>query len=206
MPRATREQALHRTDEILDACAKLYAASSFRDVTIKDIAAATSFSRPSIYNYFQSVEEIFLGLLEREYELWIDDLETLRDREAELDCEGLASALAHTLDGRTTLLRIQATNLHEIEDNSRLERLTEFKKTMLRAFDAFDGCIRRYLPEKTEEDRVKLRYTFFPFLYGAYPFAEPSAKQLAAMDAAGMPHPAISLYELIYGCLLKLLQ
>ncbi len=206
MPRAAKEQALRRTDEILDACAELYATSSFHDVTIKDIAAATSFSRPSIYNYFHTIEEIFLGLLQREYERWADDLEALRDQEGELSCEGLASAIAHTLDKRTTLLRIQATNLHEIEDNCRLERLTDFKVSMVRVFDAFDGCIRRYLPEKTDEDLLKLRYAFFPFLYGAYPFSEPSEKQKAAMDAAGMVHPQITLYELIYGCLLKLLQ
>lgn len=155
MPRATREQALRRTDEILDACAKLYAASSFHDVTIRDIAAETSFSRSSVYNYFQTIEELFLGLLQREYEQWADNLGALRDQEDELDCGGLASAIAHTLDRRTTLLRIQSVNLHEIEDNSRLERLTAFKVSMLRVFDAFDGCIRRYLPEKTDEDLLQ---------------------------------------------------
>ena len=66
MPRMTEEQAMRRRDEILDACDALYRESTFQGVTIKDIAERTSFSRPSIYNYFQTIGEIFLGLLERE--------------------------------------------------------------------------------------------------------------------------------------------
>ena len=46
----------------------------FKDITIRDIGARTSFTRTSIYNYFQTKEEIFLALLQREYEAWIEDV------------------------------------------------------------------------------------------------------------------------------------
>ena len=63
-----------RKDEIVNACAKLYQTMSFKDITIKEIGNVTSFTRTSIYNYFQTKEEIFLSLLKNEYLLWIDDL------------------------------------------------------------------------------------------------------------------------------------
>ena len=66
-----------RREEILDACAALYETKSFRDITIQEIGQKTSFSRTSIYNYFQTKEEIFLGLLQREYEACSQDLEQL---------------------------------------------------------------------------------------------------------------------------------
>ena len=56
-----------RRAEILNACDRLYREKGFREITIKDISQETSFSRPSIYNYFETKEEIFLGLLTREY-------------------------------------------------------------------------------------------------------------------------------------------
>jgi AcrR family transcriptional regulator len=123
MARVSREWTQARREEIVSACAKLYETMGFRDVTIKAISTETSFSRPSIYNYFETKEEIFLALLQREYEAWAAELEQLAAARTALSAEELAAALAHTLERRTLLLKIQAMNLYEIEDNSRLERL-----------------------------------------------------------------------------------
>ena len=57
-----------RREEIINACEHLYQTMSFKDITLKDISKETTFSRPTIYNYFQTKEEIFLALFEREYE------------------------------------------------------------------------------------------------------------------------------------------
>ncbi|MBQ7671297.1 MAG: TetR/AcrR family transcriptional regulator, partial [Clostridia bacterium] len=59
---STRESPQVREEEILNACEKLYERMNFKEITIKEIGAETSFSRPSIYNYFQTKEEIFLKL------------------------------------------------------------------------------------------------------------------------------------------------
>ena len=34
----------------------------------------TSFSRPTIYNYLETKEEIFMALFQREYDRWNEDL------------------------------------------------------------------------------------------------------------------------------------
>lgn len=205
MPRMSEGYLEKRRDEILNACDKLYQKSSFHDVTIKDISAYTSFSRPSIYNYFETIEEIFLGLLQREYDCWTVDLRRILDKET-LTKEQLASEIAHTLEQRRTLLRIQSTNLSEIEDNSRLERLTEFKRSMHETMKVFHELLNKFIPEMSEEDRLHFRYVFFPFLYGIFPYSEPTEKQCRAMDAAGIPHPKTTVYDLVYHCLIKLFR
>ena len=68
MPKGSEELTHARKEEIIDACAALYETMGFRDITIRDIGAKTSFTRTSIYNYFQTKEEIFLALLQREHE------------------------------------------------------------------------------------------------------------------------------------------
>ena len=45
-----------RREEIVNACEKLYRTMSFREITLKEISEETSFSRPSIYNYFATKE------------------------------------------------------------------------------------------------------------------------------------------------------
>lgn len=204
MPKMPDGFAEKRKDEILDACDELYRKSSFHDVTIKDISAYTSFSRPSIYNYFQTIEEIFLGLLQREYDRWAEDLKKLLDKDS-MSREELASEIAHTLEPRKTLLRIQSTNLYELEENSRLERLIDFKRSMRDAITAMNSILEKFAPEMNAEDRMHFQYSFFPFIYGAYPYTAPTEKQCKAMDATGIPHPSVSVYDLVYGCLLRLL-
>ena len=74
MPKGSQELTNSRKDEIISACEKLYRTMNFKDITLGDISRETSFSRPSIYNYFQTKEEIFLALMQREYDLWNADL------------------------------------------------------------------------------------------------------------------------------------
>ena len=57
MRKATREQIVQKRDvqkreEIINACEQLYQKMSFREITLKEIGNITSFSRPTIYNYF----------------------------------------------------------------------------------------------------------------------------------------------------------
>ena len=77
MPKGSEELTNARKEEIINACASLYETMGFKDITIRDIGAKTSFTRTSIYNYFQTKEEIFLALLQREYEEWTADLRTV---------------------------------------------------------------------------------------------------------------------------------
>lgn len=205
MPRMTEEQAMRRKDEILDACDALYRESTFQDITIKDIAQRTSLSRPSIYNYFETIGEIFLGLLEREYDYWANDLSAIAKDNESLGLEKLASEIAYSLERRKTMLRIQASNLYEVEDASRLERLADFKRAMRRAVDALDECLMKFLPSMGKSDCETFRLAFFPFLCGVFAYANPTEKQCRAMDAAGISHPATSVYELTKSCLLQLL-
>lgn len=80
-----------------------------------------------IYNYFQTKEEIFLALLKREYDSWIEQLcEAMESKETMTDDE-IADVLARTLDDRRQLLKIMSMNHYDLEENSRMELLVEFK-------------------------------------------------------------------------------
>lgn len=198
MPKGSPERTQARRDEIISACAKLYETMSFKEITIKDIASFTSFTRPSIYNYFQTKEEIFLALLQREYEWWTKALEDLTPSgTGNLRLEA-ADKIARTLADRELLLKLLSTNLNEMEQNSRLEHLVEFKEAYGASIRAVKSCLGRFCPEMAEEEREDFIWSFFPFVYGIHPYTAVSDMQKRAMDQAGLSYRCMTVYEIAF--------
>lgn len=195
-----------RKEEIINACERLYKENSFRDITIKSIGEQTTFSRTSIYNYFHTKEEIFLALLKREYDRWIDDLNEMYEQNNEMTREMFADKLSHTIEKRKNMLKLVSMNMYEIEDNSRLEELIEFKKSYGRAIKTVRKCVDKFLNNMKEKDKDKFIYLFFPFMYGIYPYTEATEKQMEAMKVAEVPSKLLSIYEITYNGILKLLS
>ena len=206
MSRGSPELTAARKEEIIAACAKLNETMSFREITIKEIGAATSFARTSIYNYFETKEEIFLALLQKEYELWVEAMEAVMAGKAAMSRDDLAQTLARTLTDRPRLLRLLSMNLYDMEANSRPERLAEFKVAYGASLNAVSRMAEKYVPEMDEAARQQFLYAFFPFIYGIYPYTSITEKQKTAMQQAGIPYVYQSAYDLTCTCLKKLLN
>ena len=205
MANSSPEAARARREEIIAACETLYQTMGFREITIKEIADYTSFSRPSIYNYFETKEEIFLALLQKEYERWIADLEAVIDTHKAMAPIEIADVLARTLERREQLLKLMSMNHYDMEANSRMERLTEFKAAYGGSIHAVERLLQTFLPDMTLEERQAFLYAFFPFIYGIYPYAVVTDKQREAMDRAEVGFTFHSIYELAFACAQKLL-
>lgn len=202
MPKGSPELTASRKEEIVNACEMLYQTMSFKEITIKEIGAVTSFTRTSIYNYFQTKEEIFLALMQREYEKWADEMDSLAENSRSMSKEQFADALAHSLESHQQLLKLLAMNHYDMEENSRPERLTEFKTAYGHSLDAVRGCINKFFPETDCESFI---FVFFPFLFGVYPYSVATEKQLSAMREAKIEFRMHSIYEIIYSCVMQLL-
>ena len=127
MRKGTPEQVALKREEIVDACEQLYQTMSFREITLKEISKITSFSRPTIYNYFETKEEIFLALFKREYDRWNEALTAILEGNGWLTKAQLADRIAQSLADREQLLKILSMNNFDMEANSRQEMLTSFK-------------------------------------------------------------------------------
>ena len=195
-----------RREEIINACEELYKKENFKDITLKQIGEKTTFSRTSIYNYFQTKEEIFLALFQREYEKWIEDLNKIYEKNERLMIEELANKLAHTIEKRPTLLKLLATNLYDMEDNSKMEALVEFKQAYGNSIKAVKRCLDKFVTNMNEEEKTNFILSFFPFMYGIYPYAVVTAKQKEAMEKADVPFKKLTIYEIAYMGTLKLLK
>ena len=206
MFKGTPEIIAQRREEIIGACEQLYQTMSFKDITLKEISNVTSFSRPTIYNYFHTKEEIFLALFKREYDRWNEDLEKILNSDRKYTGEELAELIAKSLEKRAQLLKLLSMNNFDMEENSREELLASFKKAYGQSLKLFREILRKHCSSMSEAEAEQLMYIFFPFMFGIYPYAEVTAKQRAAMKEAEVDYKYQSIYEITYNCLIRLLN
>ena len=206
MPKGSEELTNARKEEIVNACASLYETMGFKDITIRDIGAKTSFTRTSVYNYFQTKEEIFLALLQREHEAWTADLETIAYEHDELTVDEFADELARTLEKRGCMLKLMSMNLYDMEGNSRIENLVAFKVAYADALKSVSGCLEKFFPRMKAGDIKEFLYAFFPFLFGIYPYTTATDKQKEAMELAHVNYAHYSIYEITKSFVTKMLR
>ena len=205
MPKGSPELTNARKEEIIAACRKLYETMSFKDITLKEIGQQTSFARTSIYNYFETKEEIFLALFAQEYECFTSNLDSLCEQNESLTLDELASDLAHALERRPLMLKLLSMNMFDMEANSRIERLVAFKTAYGASKDALDRCLKKFVPALGEKGRQTFLYAFLPFVYGLYPYTMVTEKQKQAMKEAGISYVYMSTYEMAYDFIRTLL-
>ena len=205
MRKGTPEEIARKREEIVDACEQLYQTTSFKEITLKEISKITSFSRPTIYNYFETKEEIFLALFKREYDRWNEDLQSINEENERLTKAQLAEKIAQSLAERPQLLKLLSMNNFDMEANSRQEFLTSFKESYGGSLRRMSRLLTKFCPDMSVSDMQNFIYIFFPFMFGIYPYTEVTEKQRTAMEEAGINYVYQSVYELTYSCLIRLL-
>lgn len=202
---STASHSDKRKSEIVHACRELYQTMSFKDITIKEISEYTSFSRPSIYNYFATKESIFLEIFREEYAHWCDDMDGIIKKYKKLSIKSFADKLAQTLENRPVLLKLLSMNLYDLEENCSLDDLTIFKQEYKRALDTVEHLLVVYFPQMCSSARNQFIYIFFPFMFGLYPYANVTPKQKQAMISAGVKFPTKRVYDFAYQTIFSLL-
>ena len=206
MPKGSEELTNARKDEIINACASLYKTMGFKDITIRDIGAETSFTRTAIYNYFQTKEEIFLALLQREHEAWISNLEEITREYETMTIGDFSDAIAGSLEKRGCMLKLMSMNLYDMEGNSRMDNLVAFKVVYAQALRSVSDCLEKFFPQMTPGDIQEFLYVFFPCLFGVYPYTTATDKQKEAMELAHVNYAQYSVYEIVRSFVSRILQ
>nr|WP_240187019.1 TetR family transcriptional regulator [Streptococcus lutetiensis] len=205
MGRISREECQRRREEIIDVAQALYQKMPFKEINVKEIGNRLSFTRTAIYTYFDNKEEIFLALLEREYLKWEEDLQRILEKE-KIGREEFAKEMAASLEKRLTLLKILAVDMASLDAESRMEYLISFKKVYGRSLNLVKRLLEKHFPERSEVSNQQFIFSFFPFLYGVYPYTEVTDKQKEAMSEAKVPYVYMSASEMIENCILTLMK
>ncbi len=205
MPKGSPELTAARKEEIISACEQLYKTMSFKDITLKEIGNVTSFTRTSIYNYFQTKEEIFLALYTREYDRWNEDLQGILNENVKLSKKQLSEKIASSIAKREQLLKLLSMNNYDMESNSRPELLVSFKVAYGESLRNIQKILKKFCPDMNEADIKNFIYVFFPFMFGIYPYTTVTDKQREAMNKANVDFTYQTIFEITNNCILRLL-
>ena len=92
-----------------------------------------------------------------------------------------------------------------MEANSRQEMLTAFKQSYGRSVHLMYLLLEKFCTDMSTADIQSFLYTFFPFMFGIYPYTAVTEKQRIAMKDAGINFVYQTVYELTMSCLTRLL-
>ena len=96
-------------------------------------------------------------------------------------------------------------NLYDMEANSRMEQLVDFKKSYGQSLSSMKKCLDKFFKHMKEEEKERFIFSFFPLMYGIYPYTRATDKQKEAMENAEVPFKFFSIYEMVYESIMKLL-
>lgn len=129
----------------------------------------------------------------------MESKETMTDDE-------IADVLARTLDDRRQLLKIMSMNHYDLEENSRMELLVEFKVSYGNAMKTIMAMLEKFRKDMDFEKRQEFVYSFFPFMFGIYPYTVVTKKQKEAMKLVGVDYTYRSLYNLTFVAVRRMLR
>lgn len=73
------------------------------------------------------------------------------DENDKLSKEDFSSKLAHTIEKRPNLLKLLSMNLYDMEENSRIEALVEFKQAYGNSIKAVKKCLDKFATNMDEK-------------------------------------------------------
>ncbi len=202
----TKEQIKKRQEEILNACEELYDTSGYESVNFKAISRMTSFTRPSIYNYYKTKDEVLLDLLRREMQKWNKQLSEAMKHNKAMSKKEFALFITDTLIKQDKMMKLLSILFTTIENNCTVEKLAEFKKEIMDIISTFTASIYQYFPNASDEAKNIFGTTFFPYVLGLYPTTHLTQKQCDAIKLAEINYEAPNFKDICYRGVLLLMS
>ena len=190
------EQIANRQEEIINACYSLYSNGKYDDITFGKISEMTSISRPSIYNYYITREEILLDVLEKEYFKWYENLKKNFDENIRLNKKDLCNLLTNSFDEFDIFLRLLSIQYSIIEKNCSFEKLTQFKMNTQEIFKLLESTVGKTFPRSSLESRSTFVLMIFSAIGNFYEMCNPNETSLKAMKIANREYKLPNFKEL----------
>ena len=145
------EQKAIRRQEILSAAYALFAELDYEEISLNAIAREAEISKPNVYRYFSTREEIFLQIFLETFQAWAKDV---RVGLARIPCPAQPGQIAEMWTRITRahprVLRLAPLLMPSMERNSSAERLYAFKRATFRQRDRIAEALQRAMPSLSQ--------------------------------------------------------
>ncbi|MEL7538808.1 MAG: TetR/AcrR family transcriptional regulator [Pseudomonadota bacterium] len=171
-----------RRDAILDAARTLFAELEYDEISLNAIAREAGISKPNVYRYFSTREEIYLAIFEEERDRFAEDFAQRLKRSRIKDPIERVSRVwvAASLASRTWMDLVPLIAI-SLERNSSIEQIVQFKTAGRACFGKLTDHLHDSMPVLSEAEWLLIVQCVFAFMAGLWPLANPSSRVQEAM-------------------------
>lgn len=200
------DQIKERIQEIIAAASSIYDDAGYEALNFNAIAEYTKFTRPSIYRYFKTKDEILLILLQEELKSYTATLIQSFKINKIYSLKEITQIWTDNLERHERLLDLYAILFTTIENNVSREALAAFKKEIAAIqFPLFD-IVCQLFPKADHDSIETFIYSQLTLAFGLYPMTKLSNHQKEAIQLSGVDYTPpdfrktymSSLYQLMY--------
>ena len=191
----TEEQLKQRQDEIIRACKLIYEEAGYEGLHFKAISERTSFTRPTLYNYYKNKDDILLDILAYELVEWQQELlqvanngDTLNGKILLEQYDVMAGIITQSLAERPTMLQLLSILFTMLERNCSVDKLAEFKKILMETQYGLMTWMKSTLDLVDDRKSEFFLTSFLSIIIGLYPMTHLTKKQEEAISLAGIDY------------------
>jgi len=176
-----------RRAQILDAAATLLEKVELDAVVMDEVARKAGVAKGTLYLYFRTKEELFLGLLERAFEAWFDELDAqLGVGQGWIQASALADLVTTTLTPRLLFRRLLALLGAVLEHNLQDDRALRFKWRIAGRLAMTGALLERRTVYLRPGDGARLLLHLQALAAGIQTLAEPAPPVRRILQAPGL--------------------
>ena len=176
-----------RRAQILDAAATLLEKVELDAVVMDEVARKAGVAKGTLYLYFRTKEELFLGLLERAFEAWFDELDAqLAVGQGWIQASALADLVTTTLTPRLLFRRLLALLGPVLEHNLQDDRALRFKWRIAGRLAMTGALLERRTVYLRPGDGARLLLHLQALAAGIQTLAEPAPPVRRILQAPGL--------------------
>ncbi|MEW9123419.1 MAG: TetR family transcriptional regulator [Thermotaleaceae bacterium] len=209
----SEEQVQTRIEEIIESAMTVYDQHGYEEVTFSKISEMTKFTRPTIYKYFSTKEEVLLKILTIDIGRWtarligsfrINKLYTIKD---------ICDIWGNSVIENKRMLGLFSILFTIIEKNVSKEALVDFKTSIFSYQLALADLLTQLMPNLTQEQIAYFLNAQLTIALGLYPMCNLTPLQMEAIALSNTNHatPVFvneykkNIYHILY-CLDKNIQ
>ena len=159
----------------------------YESISLNGIAREAGFSKPNVYRYFESREEIFLVIFEELQEAFSERLTKRISRIRSVNpVERIVDIWVDEVQKHPFYLMLLPQLMTSLEKNSSIHSIVEFKKSSMAALTQLVELLNRIHSELNVEQWTEIVQLAFALMAGVWPMTQPTEKVQQAMNIAQM--------------------
>lgn len=197
----SEDQIQNRIKEIIDATASIYNSVGYEGLNFSIISEYTKFTRPNIYKYFKTKDEILLVILKEDFKAFTSALIKSFKINKIYSLKEITEIWTDRLLEHGRLLDLYALLFTAIEKNVSVEALAEFKRELISIYFQLIDFIGELFPNASKDSIKNFIYSGLILACGLYPMSKLTNLQKEAIKLSGMDYTPPEFKKTYMACL-----